>query len=334
MPRVVLALGTVFFVASVVWLPMAHIPVLLKESVDVLLAGRKVAEGQGVVVDATFGGGGHSRSILERSTPGVSVVAIDRDPEAALRAQALFLEFKSRFKLVTGNFADISELLDDAGIEKVDGLLLDIGLSSFQLDEGERGFSFQSEGPLDMRMDPTTGEPAAEVVNRADCKTLTRIFRDFGQEPYASAIARKVVDSRMQKPLLTTRSLAALVEEMVPVYKRSRRHPATRIFQALRIFVNDELKALELVLNAGLERLECGARLVVISYHSLEDRLVKQVFRQAAKGCVCPPRVPVCACGQQQKVKILYRRGLRPQVSEIARNPRSRSACLRAIEFL
>ena len=262
------------------------------------------------------------------------MVAIDRDPAAVLRAQGLFLEFASRFKLLAGNFADISELLDNAGINKIDGLLLDIGLSTYQLEEGERGFSFQSEGPLDMRMDPTTGEPAADIVNQADYKTLTKIFRDFGEEPYAAAIARKIVEIRPQKPLLTTRSLAALVEDMVPVYKRSRRHPATRIFQALRIFVNDELNALEQVLNVGLGRLEPGARLVVISYHSLEDRLVKQVFRQASKGCVCPPRVPVCGCGKQQKVKILNRRGLRPQASEIALNPRSRSACLRAIEFL
>ena len=313
---------------------MAHVPVLLKESVDILLAGKMVADGQGVVVDATFGGGGHSRGILERSPTGVSVVAIDRDPEAVLRAQALGLEFSSRFKLLIGNFADISKLLDGAAIEKIDGLLLDIGLSSFQLDEGRRGFSFQSEGPLDMRMDPTVGKPASEIVNRVDCRTLTGIFRNFGEEPYAAAIARKIVEIRDQKPILTTRSLASLVEDMVPLYKRSHRHPATRIFQALRIFVNDELQALELVLKAGMERLESGARLVVISYHSLEDRLVKQVFRQASKGCICPPRVPVCGCGQQPRVKILNRQGLRPQELEIARNPRSRSACLRALECL
>ncbi len=313
---------------------MEHIPVLLKESIDILLAGKGVVGGEGVVVDATFGGGGHSRSLLENSASGVSVVAIDRDPEAVSRGQALISEFASRFRLLAGNYADLSRLLDNAGIGKIDGLLLDIGLSSYQLEEGGRGFSFQSEGPLDMRMDPTTGEPAAMIVNQADCKTLTKIFRDFGEEPYATAIARKIVESRSQKPLLTTRSLAALIEEMVPVYKHSRRHPATRVFQALRISVNDELGALERVLEAGLERLECGARMVVISYHSLEDRLVKRIFRQASKGCICPPRVPVCGCGQQQRVKILTGRGVRPQDSEIALNPRSRSACLRAIESL
>ena len=313
---------------------MEHIPVLLHESVDILLAGRKVAGGEGIIVDATFGGGGHSRSLLERSPAAVLVVGIDRDPEAVLRGQTLILEFASRFKLLAGNFADLSQLLDDAGIDKVDGLLLDIGLSSFQLEEGDRGFSFKSEGPLDMRMDPTKGEPAAKIVNQADYKTLSRIFRNFGEEPYASAIARKIIESRVQNPLLTTRSLATLIEDMVPVYKRSRRHPATLVFQALRIIVNDELNALERVLNAGLKRLECGARMVVISYHSLEDRLVKRIFRQAAKGCVCPPRVPVCGCGQKPRVKILTGRGVRPQDSEIARNPRSRSACMRAIECL
>ena len=313
---------------------MEHIPVLLKESIDILLAGKRVVGGEGVVVDATFGGGGHSRSLLERSNAGVSVAAIDRDPEAILRGHSLVLEFASRFKLLAGNFADLSQLLDDAGIDKIDGLLLDIGLSSFQLEEGDRGFSFKSEGPLDMRMDPTKGEPAVKIVNQADRKTLTRIFRDFGEEPYASAIARKIVESRAQNPLLTTRSLATLIEEMMPVYKRSRRHPATLVFQALRIFVNDELNALERVLNTGLERLRCGARMVVISYHSLEDRLVKQIFRQAAKGCVCPPRVPVCGCGQKPRVKILTGRGVRPQDAEIALNPRSRSACLRAVECL
>ena len=313
---------------------MEHIPVLLKESVDFLLAGRRVVGGEGVLVDATFGGGGHSRSLLERSRDGVSVVAIDRDPEATLRGEPLAVEFAARFKLLAGNFADLTELLDDAGIDKIDGLLLDIGLSSFQLEEGERGFSFQSPGPLDMRMDPTTGEPASTIVNQADYKTLFKIFRNFGEEPYAAAIARKIVESRVQNPLLTTRSLAALIEDMVPVYKRSRRHPATLVFQALRIVVNDELNALEQVLNAGLERLERGARMVVISYHSLEDRRVKRIFRQATKGCVCPPRVPVCGCGQKPKVKILTGRGVRPQESEIALNPRSRSACLRAVECL
>ncbi|MEA1921762.1 MAG: 16S rRNA (cytosine(1402)-N(4))-methyltransferase RsmH [Pseudomonadota bacterium] len=313
---------------------MEHIPVLLKESVDILLAGRRVVGGEGVLVDATFGGGGHTRKLLEQSDNGVSLVAIDRDPEAALRSQSLLSEFASRFKLLAGNFADLSELLDDAGIDNIDGLLLDIGLSSFQLEEGERGFSFQSLGPLDMRMDPTTGEPASTIVNQADYKTLFKIFRDFGEEPYAAAIARKIVESRVQNPLVTTRSLAALIEDMVPLYKRSRRHPATLVFQALRIVVNDELNALERVLNAGLERLERGARMVVISYHSLEDRLVKRIFRQAAKGCVCPPRVPVCGCGQKPKVKILTGRGVRPQESEIALNPRSRSACLRAVECL
>ncbi|MCD6292161.1 MAG: 16S rRNA (cytosine(1402)-N(4))-methyltransferase RsmH, partial [Deltaproteobacteria bacterium] len=167
-----------------------------------------------------------------------------------------------------------------------------------------------------------------------DYKTLRKIFRDFGEEPYAAAIARKIVESRVQNPLLTTRSLAVLIEDMVPLYKRSRRHPATLVFQALRIVVNDELNALERVLDAGLERLARGARMVVISYHSLEDRLVKRIFRQASRGCICPPGIPVCGCGRKAKIKLLTGRGVRPQESEIALNPRSRSACLRAVECL
>ncbi|MBN2809934.1 MAG: 16S rRNA (cytosine(1402)-N(4))-methyltransferase RsmH [Deltaproteobacteria bacterium] len=313
---------------------MGHVPVLLQESVDLLVSGRRVAGGAGVLVDATFGGGGHSRALLESSGDRVLVVAIDRDPDAGARAQPLFQRFAPRFKLLRGNFADLSRLLDAAGIDKIDGLLLDIGLSSFQLEDGERGFSFQTDGPLDMRMDPSCGEPAAAVVNRADDKTLSRIFRDFGEEPYAVAIAKKIVEKRSGKPFLTTRSLALLVEEMVPPYKRSHRHPATRIFQALRIYVNDELGALREVLETGLARLDHGARLVVISYHSLEDRLVKQVFRQAGKGCICPPRVPVCTCGRQPQVRILHPGGIRPQAGEIALNPRSRSACLRVVECL
>ncbi len=313
---------------------MKHIPVLLQESVEILLSGQSKPSGCRVMVDATFGGGGHTCRLLELGGKQLDVVAIDRDPAAIARSASLKQEFADRFRLLSGNFADFDLVLDEAGVGTIDGLLLDIGLSSFQLEEGERGFSFQADGPLDMRMDPAVGRPAAAVVKESDCETLTRIFRDFGEEPYAAAIARKIVAVRTQKPLLTTRSLALLISEMVPDYKQSRRHPATRVFQALRIFVNDELGALEKVLQLGLERLNSGGRMVVIAYHSLEDRLVKSYFREAAKGCICPPRVPVCGCGRVSRVKILHRSGLRPQPDEIERNPRSRSACLRAIERL
>ncbi|MCK5915364.1 MAG: 16S rRNA (cytosine(1402)-N(4))-methyltransferase RsmH [Deltaproteobacteria bacterium] len=313
---------------------MEHVPVLLQESVEILLAGSRVVDGSGIIVDATFGGGGHTRRLLELGGEKIAVVAIDRDPAAISRSTSLKQEFASRFKLLSGNFADLDRLLDEAGIARIDGLLLDIGLSSFQLDEGDRGFSFQSDGPLDMRMDPEVGKPASEIVQESDCETLSKIFRNFGDEPYALAIARKIVAVRIQKPLLTTRSLALLIADMVPDYKRSRRHPATRVFQALRIVVNDELGALEKVLQSGLERLNKGGRMVVISYHSLEDRIVKRFFRESAKGCICPPRVPVCGCGRVSRVKILSSSGLRPQKAEIERNQRSRSACLRAIERL
>jgi len=313
---------------------MKHVPVLLQESVEILLAGSRVTAGPAVIVDATFGGGGHTRRLLECGDDRVAVIAIDRDPAAVARSASLKQEFAERFNLLPGNFSDLDLLLDEGGIGMIDGLLLDIGLSSFQLEEGSRGFSFQSDGPLDMRMNPDAGEPAAAIIMAADCDTLTRIFRDYGEEPYAAAIARKIVAVREQKPFLTTHSLAHLVADMVPDYKRSRRHPATRIFQALRIVVNDELGALEKVLKVGLERLNQGGRMVVISYHSLEDRLVKRFFRESAKGCICPPRVPVCGCGRVSRVKIINRSGLRPLKEEIERNPRSRSACLRAIEVL
>jgi len=312
---------------------MPHIPVLLPESVKLLLEAPSLADG-GVVVDATFGGGGHSRALLQEGTEKTTVIAIDRDPAAVSRARSLLSEFPSRFRLLTGNYADLSHLLIGIGIERIDGLLLDIGLSSFQLEDEERGFSFQSDGPLDMRMDPAVGQPAAEIVNRADVRTLTRIFRNFGEEPYAAAIARRIVRQRREAPLRTTRELAVLVEEMVPAHKTFRRHPATRVFQALRIVVNDELGALAKVLERGLEGLNPGGRMVVIAYHSLEDRIVKQFFRQAARGCVCPPKIPVCVCGRRPRVRLLKGRGQRPSDAEIARNPRSRSAVLRAVEVL
>ena len=313
---------------------MKHIPVLLQESVEILLSGSAFSGEQRLIVDATFGGGGHSRRLLEQGDDQVVVLAIDRDPAAITRSASLQQEYVDRFRLLPGNFADFDLILDQVAVGTIDGILLDIGLSSFQLEEGKRGFSFQADGPLDMRMDPTIGQSAAEIVQESSGKTLTRIFREFGEEPYAAAIARKIVAVRLQRPILTTRSLALLIEEMVPDYKKSRRHPATRVFQALRIYVNDELGALQKVLQVGLERLNPGGRMVVIAYHSLEDRLVKRFFREAAKGCICPPRVPVCGCGRVSRVKILQRSGLRPQPAEIEQNPRSRSACLRAIERL
>ncbi len=319
-----------------VWgpVPMKHVPVLLAPSLELLLGNPVLQAAGGVLVDATFGGGGHTRSLLEKSPETVRVVALDRDPEALSRSRELQAEFPSRFQLLAGNYAELIRLLQAVGIERIDGLLLDIGLSSYQLEDRRRGFSFQSDGPLDMRMDPNVGRPAAEIVNQAELGTLARIFRDYGEEPYARAIAREIVARRETAPLLSTRDLAGLVEAMVPPHKRGRRHPATRIFQALRIMVNGELEALEKVLAAGLEILNPGARMVVISYHSLEDRLVKRFFRRAARGCVCPPKLPVCTCGRKPSVRILTGRGRRPDEAEITANPRSRSAVMRAVEAL
>ncbi len=312
---------------------MEHIPVLLEESVTLLLDHPRLPA-DAILVDATFGGGGHSRRLLERAPAGLRLVALDRDPAAYIRSLPLQAAYPARFRLLSGNFAELKALLAAAGIGGIDGLLLDLGLSSFQLAEGSRGFSFRSDGPLDMRMDPESGPSAAEVVNQATVETLIRIFRKYGEEPYARQIARRIVERRRRRSFTTTRELAALIEEMVPVYKRGRRHPATRVFQALRIYVNDELRALERVLNDALELLRPGGRLVVISYHSLEDRLVKQSLRWAAKGCICPPQLPVCVCGCHPRVRILTGRGLRPDAVEVERNPRSRSAVLRAAEIV
>jgi 16S rRNA (cytosine1402-N4)-methyltransferase len=229
----------------------------------------------------------------------------------------------------------LDEHLDALGIAGVDGILLDLGVSSHQLDTPERGFSFRGDGPLDMRMDPSQPHSAAELLASADARELQRIFREYGEERWAGRIAREIVKVREATPVATTRQLADLVSRVVPGgHIPQRLHPATRVFQALRIAVNDELGALQAGLAAALHRLNPGGRLVVISFHSLEDRLVKQGFRAAATACICPPRLPVCACGRQAQVKILTSRGVRPAEAEAEANPRARSAVLRAVERL
>lgn len=313
---------------------MAHVPVLLKESVELLLGSAALEKGSGLLVDGTFGGGGHSRALLEQSPAGVAVIGVDQDPDAIARGTALTADFPERFQLLAGNFRDLEVLLQAVGIREIDGLLLDLGVSSFQLDEKPRGFSFQGDGPLDMRMDPTQELTAAEIVNHFEVAELTRIFKNFGEENYAAAIARRIVERRRIEPLKSTRQLAELVEEMVPAYKKGRIHPATRIFQALRLVVNDELGALEQGLRAAAALLRPGGRLVVIAYHSLEDRLVKNFIRSRISGCQCPPGLPECACGFKPSFKSLTVRGRRPGAGEVAGNRRSRSASLRAAERL
>jgi 16S rRNA (cytosine1402-N4)-methyltransferase len=289
----------------------------------------------GIYLDGTVGGGGHAGLILEASSPDGRLIGLDQDPGALAAAARVLAPFGARVTLCHGSFATLDRQLADLGIEEVDGILLDLGVSSHQLDTPERGFSFREDGPLDMRMDPAQPVSAIDILARDDAEELKRIFREYGEERWAGRIAREIVRTRNEVPLTTTRQLADLVCRVVPGgYQPQRIHPATRIFQALRIAVNSELEALQSGLAAALRSLRPGGRLVVISFHSLEDRLVKQGFREAASTCSCPPRLPVCVCNRKAQVKILTTRGIRPAEAETIVNPRARSAVLRAAERL
>lgn len=286
-------------------------------------------------VDGTVGGGGHARRILEATAPDGVLIGLDRDPEALEQAGRVLAPYGERVHLLQANFAEVDRVLASLDIDVMDGMLLDLGVSSFQLDTARRGFSFQADAPLDMRMDPTRGQTAAEALASLAEEDLARIFREYGEERYARRIARRIVRQRDEQPLRTTCQLAELVRAAVPGGQRPARiHPATRVFQALRIHVNGELDSLREGLRRGLERLRPGGRLAVISFHSLEDRIVKQFFRAEAHPCTCPPDLPVCACGRTPRVELLTRKGLRAGDAETAANPRARSAILRAVRKL
>lgn len=289
----------------------------------------------GVYLDGTLGGAGHARLILEASSPDGVLIGMDRDTEALAAAQRELASFGERVVLRQGNFSDMCTQLDQLEIAAVDGILLDLGVSSHQIDSPERGFSFREDGPLDMRMNPKEGVSAATVVAEAEAGELKRIFRDYGEERWAGKIARAIVTDREKTPFVTTLQLADLISRVVPAGRGPQRiHPATRVFQALRIHVNGELDSLRTALDTIWLRLKTGGRLVVISFHSLEDRMVKQAFRALATGCVCPPRLAVCACGEQPSVRVLTRKAVRATESETENNPRARSAVLRAMEKL
>jgi 16S rRNA (cytosine1402-N4)-methyltransferase len=289
----------------------------------------------GIYLDGTLGGGGHARLILEASSPDGILIGLDHDAAALDAAKKNLVVFGDRVILRQGNFSAMGTHLDRLGIDLLDGILLDLGVSSYQLDSPERGFSFREEGPLDMRMNPAEGVSAATVVAEAEADELKRIFREYGEERWAGKIARAIVSDRAKTPFVTTLQLAELVSRVVPAGKWPQRiHPATRIFQALRIHVNGELDSLRAGLDAAWQRLKVGGRLVVISFHSLEDRMVKQTFRTLATGCTCPPRLAVCACGHKPAVRVITRKAVRATENEILSNPRSRSAVLRAMEKL
>jgi 16S rRNA (cytosine1402-N4)-methyltransferase len=289
----------------------------------------------GVYLDGTLGGAGHARLILEASSPDGVLIGLDRDAAALAAAQSNLAPFGDRVILRQGNFSDMGVHLDQLGIGAIDGVLLDLGVSSHQLDTPARGFSFREDGPLDMRMNPAEGVSAATVVAEAEADELKRIFREYGEERWAGKIARAIVMDREKTPFENTLQLAGLISRVVPAGKGPQRiHPATRVFQALRIHVNGELDNLRTALDTAWLRLKSGGRLVVISFHSLEDRMVKQAFRALATGCVCPPRLAVCACGKKPSVRVLTRKAVRAAEIETENNPRARSAILRAMEKL
>ncbi|HPL63805.1 MAG TPA: 16S rRNA (cytosine(1402)-N(4))-methyltransferase RsmH [Syntrophales bacterium] len=305
-----------------------HKPVMVEE----VVRGLDCGPGK-VYVDGTAGGGGHSEEILKRSSPDGKLIGIDLDRDALAESGRRLAPFGKRAVLVAGCFSDMPEILDRLGIEKVDGILLDLGLSSHQLDTAGRGFSFTLDGPLDMRFDCASGPDAGELVNRLPEKDLARIIREFGEEPMAGRVARSIVQARRKAPLRTTRELADLVYRAVPARRRRPGiHPATKTFQALRIAVNSELDALKAAVEGGIDRLRKGGRFCVISFHSLEDRIVKDAFRSWERDCVCPPGLPFCSCSRRRKLRVLTRKPLRPPPEEIRENPRARSAKLRIAE--
>lgn len=287
----------------------------------------------GIYVDGTIGGAGHARDILEASSPDGLLVGLDRDPEALEAAAEALAAYGDRLKLFHANFSRLPEILRLAGVGEVDGMLLDLGVSSHQLDKGERGFSFQQDAPLDMRMDTSAGVSASDLVNSLPEDELADIIRRFGEERWARRIAAFIIAARKSSPIVTTRQLADLVAGAIPRARwEGRIHPATRTFQAVRIAVNEELDSLEQVLPAAVAALRSGGRLVVISFHSLEDRIVKTVFNDLSRGCVCPKSAPLCVCGRVPIVRKITGKPLTAGPAEIAANPRARSAKLRAVE--
>jgi len=308
-----------------------HRPVLAEEVLK-MLAPRSGS----LHVDCTVGGGGHTERILEAASPDGRVLGLDADPAAIARARERLARFGDRLVLRQANFRSLGEVAPAAGFGAVDGILLDLGLSSFQLADAGRGFGFRTGGPLDMRFDPGHGEPASALLARLDEGGLADCFRRFGEEPHARRIARAIVEGRREEPVETAAQLASLVERAVPRRPgpRGRIHPATRVFQALRIAVNEELDALGAVLAASLDLLRPGGRLVVLSYHSLEDRIVKRFMAAERRGCTCPPAFPVCICGRAPRLRSVGPQPAVPTDAEVAANPRARSARLRTAERL
>ncbi|HBD88670.1 16S rRNA (cytosine(1402)-N(4))-methyltransferase RsmH [Anaerotignum faecicola] len=304
-----------------------HISVLLNECIDNLNI-----RPDGIYVDGTMGGGGHSLGIAKRLTTG-RLICIDQDPNAHEAAGKRLAEYKDRITFVRDNFGNIKSILDSLEIEKIDGMLLDIGVSSHQLDEAERGFSYQQDAPLDMRMNPDRPFSAYDVVNGYDEDELDRVIFTYGEERWARRIAQFIVKEREAKPIETTGELVDIIKKAVP--KGARKdgpHPAKRTFQAIRIEVNGELEVLQRAIDDVAARLAVGGRLCIITFHSLEDRIVKEAFRKQENPCICPPQFPVCVCGKKPLGRVITRKPILPSKEELEENPRSRSAKLRVLE--
>ena len=303
-----------------------HRPVLLRETIELLAAKRG-----GLFVDCTVGLGGHSEAILQAAD--TQVIGIDRDEEALEMARKRLAEFGGRFRAVHADFRELTRVLATAKVRQVRGVLADLGVSSLQLDSPSRGFSFRHEAPLDMRMDTSSGETAAELLGRLSEVEIANLIFEFGEEPRSRRIARAIVQRRERgQPVATTTDLANVVERAVGRGNKRRIHPATRTFQALRIAVNGELENLDRFLFDAVDHLEPAGRLVVISFHSLEDRIVKRTLQKLSGRCQCPPRLPKCICGARKAIDTLTKRAVAPSAKEIAENPRARSAKLRGAQ--
>jgi len=307
-----------------------HRPVLLAETLEYL----QCRPGS-IIVDCTVGGAGHAAAVAERIRPSGRLIGFDQDAAAIAAAGAKLAVYADMVTLVHANFSSLAASLEQLAITAVDGILFDLGISSYQLDTPERGFSYQHEAPLDMRMDPRAEVSAREMVNELPEAELAKIIAEYGEERWAKRIAAFIAAERARKAITTTGELVDIIKKAIPAAaRREGPHPARRTFQSLRIAVNNELGALEKALGQAIAVLRPGGRLCVISFHSLEDRIVKQVFREYASGCTCPPQLPVCVCGKQKTIEVITRKPVLPAAAELAENPRARSAKLRVAEKL
>ena len=305
-----------------------HTSVLLEASLDML-----AIEHVNLAVDCTLGGGGHSEAILKKLPPTGKLIGIDRDEAAILAAGKRLEPYGERFRAIRGNFFDIADLLQEHHVGKADAIIADLGVSSYQLDEAERGFSYQNDAPLDMRMDRRSDLSAYHIVNQYSHGELTRILKEYGEEKWASRIAQFILKAREEKPIETTGELSEIIKAAIPASARRKGpHPAKRSFQAIRIEVNGELEHLGEALESMVSCLSLGGRAAIITFHSLEDRIVKQTFARLANPCTCPPKAPMCVCGKKPSVRLLSRKPVLPSAGEIEENPRARSAKLRGVE--